>query len=219
MNECIGLLGKATIFSTLDAGSVCLQNETVKVDRDQTALVIMNGLCWCIRRVFGLKKPWIVSAGSRRHSGSCQMTIHVNLYRRFHHIFYLTRRPYRTWSKVLGGDREFQKYSEVRKYLFFSKAIEYLGHFIIPGELQQVPNKTKDIIKTLKYPIIRLRWDSFQACESRTGDSCLNSHGRWPLWTNYWRNEHLIIRPEQRWVCSGRSVRTELHTAPNSWAS
>lgn len=55
MDECINLLGKATVFSTLDNNSGHCQIKIEDADKDNTAFIPHHGLCRINRMPIGLE--------------------------------------------------------------------------------------------------------------------------------------------------------------------
>lgn len=146
MVDSIGILGEATLFSTLNASSGYWQAKTDKRDVDKTAPVTHNGLYGYTRMIFGLENAVetlqnamdVILATIKRQYA----LIHIEV------IIVFMKTP-KGHLQHIGEVLKLQSIDgmtiSLKKCSFCSETIDYLGHVIAPGKLHVAIRNTEAI--------------------------------------------------------------------------
>lgn len=161
MEDCLDLLGDASIFNSLDAYSSYWQMNVAKEDRLKMAFTCHAGTFQCVSMPFGLTNaPANFQRGldmvlSKYKWKTCLVYIDdVIIYSKSvdEHIVHV--------DEVLTCLSEAGITLKISKCNFFSDKIEYLGHVIKPGRLE-VDQANTQSLRDARSPMIRSQLRSF----------------------------------------------------------
>lgn len=161
MDECIDLLGEATIFSTLDTNSGYWPVEIDKIDRDRTAYTSYNGLYRFICMPFGLRnapktfrRTMVIILSTVKWQIALVYLDDIVVFSRTpeKHIYHV--------QHVLTLLNNARATLKLKKCKFFTDTIDYLGHVIRPRRLEIASHKT-DTIRGFQPPTLITELRSF----------------------------------------------------------
>lgn len=161
MDEYIDSLGKATVFSTLNANSGYWQIEIYEKHRDETAFTSNHGPFQVIRISFGLRNALgIFLTNTGLHTVTSEMTVCLSKPGWHHHLLQVTRATQELCPKVANNTQKRGRTLKLKKYRLFTEIIDFVVHMTRPRRMK-IASHTTDAIHGLHAPTDLMELRSF----------------------------------------------------------